>query len=323
MTNTDKNIPSKTILIGLLLSLLGFLIFSVHDALVKYLKDYSVFQVIFFAMLFGYVPFSIARIVDTKQKSLMPNNLLLMLIRAGLIVSSLSFAFIAFTRLPLVEVYVILFCAPLLITILAIVFLDEKVQLFRWVAIFIGLLGIIIVLRPSVDTINTGHIFALAAALCGACSAIIARKVGNTENTAVMILFPLLANIVLSGIALYFVYQPMPLQDLSIMFLIGMLGLAGQYLVLQGYRMAPAAYVAPMQYSQIVWAMILGFFFFNESIDQWVVIGAVITIFSGVMIVWREASVSKNRPTLSTRNTRIVSAPTMKIKENDEEWQWL
>ena len=52
-------------------------------------------------------------------------------------------------------------------------------------------------------------------------------------------------------------------------------------------------------------------------------IGAVITIFSGVMIVWREASVSKNRPTLSTRNTRIVSAPTMKIKENDEEWQWL
>ena len=274
-------------------------------------------------MLFGYVPFSIARIVDNQPKSLMPNNLPLMLIRAGLIVSALSFAFIAFTRLPLVEVYVILFCAPLLITILAIIFLGETVQLFRWLAIFIGLLGIVIVLRPSVESINSGHMFAFAAASCGACSAIIARKVGNTENTAVMILFPLLANIALSGVALYFVYQPMPLIDLGLMFLIGVLGLTGQYFVLQAYRMAPAAYVAPMQYSQIVWAMILGYIFFNESIDRWVVIGAAITIFSGVMIIWREASVSKNKPTLSTRNTRIVSAPTMKIKENDEEWQWL
>ena len=269
------------------------------------------------------MPFSIARIVDTKAKSLMPNNLLLMLLRAALIVSSLSFAFVAFSRLPLVEVYVILFCAPLLITILAIVFLGEKVQLFRWVAIFIGLLGILIVLRPSVDTIKPGHIFALAAALCGACSAIIARKVGKTENTAVMILFPLLANIVLSGIALYFVYQPMPLQDLSIMFLIGILGLAGQYLVLQGYRMAPAAYIAPMQYSQIVWAILFGYFFFNELIDKWVVIGSVVTIFSGVMIVWRETMPTSLKPNLNTRNNRIVSAPTMKIKENDEEWQWL
>ena len=323
MINTDKNIPSKTILIGLLLSLLGFLAFSVHDALVKHLSDYSVFQIIFFAMLFGYVPFSIARVVDNEAKSLTPNKLPLMLVRAMLIVSSLSFAFLAFSMLPLVQVYVILFCAPLLITILAIKFLGEEVQLFRWVAIFIGLLGILIVLRPSADTISLGHFFAFAAAFCGACSAVIARKIGNSENTATMILFPLLANIAVSGIALYFVYVPMSLLDLSLMFLIGVLGLAGQYLVLQGYRMAPAAYIAPMQYSQIIWAIIFGFLFFNEFIDRWVVIGSAITIFSGVMIIWREAKFSKNKPTLSTRNTRIVSAPTMKIKENDEEWLWL
>lgn len=323
MNTSDTNTASKTIMLGLLLSLLGFLAYSIHDALVKYLKDYSVFQIIFFAMLFGYVPFSIVRIVDNQPKSLTPNKLPLMLARAFLIVASLIFAFLALSMLPLVQVYVILFCAPLIITLLAIKFLGEKVQLFRWVAIFIGLVGIIIVLRPTVDSISLGHLYAFASAFCGACSAVIARKIGGSENTATMILFPLLSNIIVSGIAMIFVYVPMSLLDLSLMFLIGILGLAGQYFVLQGYRMAPAAYIAPMQYSQIIWAMLFGFLFFNESIDRWVIFGSCLTVFSGVMIVWREATKSKNKPTLSTRNTRMVGAPTMKIKENDEEWKWL
>jgi len=76
--------------------------------------------------------------------------------------------------------------------------------------------------------------------------------------------------------------------------------------------MAPAAYVGPMQYSQIVWAILFGYVFFNESIDRWVIIGSLITVLSGVAIIWRERAVSMIQANLKTRNARMVGAPMMK-----------
>ncbi len=137
---------------------------------------------------------------------------------------------------------------------------------------------------------------------------------------ATMILFPLLATIIVSGSALYFVYKPMPLNDMALMFLVGALGLLGQYSVLTGFKMAPAAYVGPMQYSQIVWAILFGYIFFNESIDRWVIIGSLITVLSGVAIIWRERAVSKVQANLKTRNARMVGAPMMKHAKVEDDW---
>ena len=83
--------------------------------------------------------------------------------------------------------------------------------------------------------------------------------------------------------------------------------------------MAPAAYVGPMQYSQIIWAILFGYVFFDESIDKWVVIGSLITVLSGVAIVWREHAVSKVQANLNTRNARMVGAPMMKSAKSEEE----
>jgi len=188
----------------------------------------------------------------------------------------------------------------------------------------LGLVGVVIVLRPSVETIEIGHLFAILCSFCSASSAIIARKIGAVENMATMILFPLIATIAVSGCALYFVYKPMPLIDLSLMFLVGALGLLGQYCILRGFKLAPAAYIAPMQYSQIVWAILFGYLIFNESIDQWVVIGSSITVASGIAMILRERQVSKVRANLNTRNSRAVGAPLMTTRErdkvNDDDW---
>ncbi len=308
--------------VGLAFALFGFAIYSTHDAVVKSLKDYHVFQIVFFAMLFSYVPFSIARIIENKPQSMSPTNPALLTLRAFLHVASLCASFYAFSTLPMVEAYVLLFCTPLLISVFAVWFLDEQIALYRWLAIFFGLVGVLVVLRPSVETVQLGHVSALFAAVCGAGSAVISRKIGATENMATMILFPLLAMILVSGSALYFVYQPMPLKDLGLMFLVGALGLLGQYSVLNGFRNAPAAYVAPMQYSQIIWAILFGYLFFGESIDRWVVVGSLITVMSGVAIILRERAVSKVQANINTRNARTVGAPMMRQKENDEE-DWL
>lgn len=314
MTDQNQN-QNTSVPLGLAFALFGFAVYSTHDAVVKSLQTYHVFQIVFFAVLFSYVPFSIARIIENKPQSMSPTNPVLLVTRAFLHVGALCFSFYAFASLPMVEAYVILFCTPLIISVLAIWFLGEQIARARWGAIVMGLVGVLLVLRPSVDTIEIGHFAALAAAFCSGSSAVISRKIGSSENMATMILFPLLATIIVSGSALYFVYTPMPLSDLSLMFLVGALGLLGQYLVLSGFRLAPAAYIAPMQYSQIVWAILFGYIFFGESIDIWVVVGSLITVLSGIAIILRERAVSKVQANLNTRNARMVGAPAMKQVE--------
>ena len=304
---------------GFLFALSGFAIFSMHDALVKVLSDYSIFQIIFFAMLFGYVPFSLARITSERPQSLKPKNLTLVLLRSIFTVGGLCFAFLSFSMLPMVETYVLLFCTPLIISVLAIVFLGETIALVRWFAIGLGLLGVIIVLRPTMESIELGHLFGICSAVCGSGVAIISRKIGQLENAATLIIFPLIANIIVTGSMLFFVYKPMPLNDLALMFLIGTFALTGQLLILLAYRSAPAGLIAPTQYSQIIWAIILGSLFFGESIDVFVILGSVITVASGVLILWRESHASSTKPNLNTRNSRMVMAALLKTKETDKD----
>lgn len=305
--NTTNN---SLVLRGLLISLVGYAVFSAHDALVKVLSDYSVFQIIFFAMLFGYVPFSLVRITDARAVSLRPVHPWWVFIRAAMMVGALCFAFLAFSMLPLVQVYVLLFTTPVLISLLAIPFLGERIHIVRAMLIIVGLIGVLVVLRPTLQRLELGHLFGALSAFCGAGAAIISRKIGREEVSATLIISPLILNIIVSGCLLYFVYKPMSLLDLSLMFLLGVFALVGQLCILTGYRNAPAAVVAPMQYSQIIWAIIFGTLFFNESVDTLTLVGAAITITAGILMVWRESRVSVHQPVLRSRNMRSVgSAP--------------
>ena len=253
--------------------------------------------------------------VSTKKaQSLKPVNMGMVLFRSALAVVSLCFAFLSFSMLPLVETYVLLFCTPLFISILAIIFLGERVAFIRWIAIITGLIGVVTVLRPTLSSIDIGHLFGLLAAAGGAGAAIISRKIGSQENAATLMMFPLIFNIILTGSMLYFVYKPMALIDLALMFLIGSLALFGQLLILFAYRMSPANIIAPTQYSQIIWAIIFGTLFFNESIDKFVIIGSIITVGSGLLILIREKQVSNTQPNLNTRNTRMVMAALIKSR---------
>ncbi|WP_020396278.1 DMT family transporter [Thiolinea disciformis] len=298
----NNNVPQA--LQGLIFALVGYAIYSAHDAIVKSLSGYSVFQIIFFAMLFVYVPFSLIRLTDGRKVRYRPIHPFLVFLRALLVVGATASAFMAFLMLPMVEVYVLLFTTPLIISILAIPLLGEKIHAFRWGMIILGLLGVLIVLRPSPASIKIGHLLGLASAFCGAGVAIITRMIGRIESAPTMILSPLLMNITASGLALYFVYKPMSLADLSMMFLMGAMSLAAQLAILEAYRKAPATVVAPMQYSQLLWAVFYGFLFFHETIDVMTVIGAGITACSGILMVWRESYASTVQPIIKTGNIR-------------------
>lgn len=298
---------------GLGYAFLGFAVFASHDALIKVLGGtYSVMQIIFFATLFSFVPMAVTILTDRSTGNFLPHHPWLVLLRSALMVTGMSCAFYAFSVLPLTEVYSLLFSFPLIVTVLSIPILGEVVRAQRWAAVGVGLIGVLIVLRPGTTDITLGHLAALTAAFCSAFASVLVRKIGNEERSAVLILYPMLLAIVVMSLAQPAVYQPPSLLHLAMMALVGLFSVIAQHLIILAYRAAPAGVVAPSQYSQIIWATIFGMAFFGEQPDGWVAVGASVIIASGVFVVWRESrsNASANTPVLRVRSPRSDTGAT-------------
>ncbi len=290
---------------GALLALTAFGVFATHDVVVKILGGiYSPIQIVFFSVLLSFPLACVMMMRDAKPGTLVPVHPWWLALRTGAAVITGLSAFYAFSVLPLAQVYAILFASPLLITVLAIPVLGEKVRLRRWLAVLVGLIGVLVVLRPGQTELSAGHLAALAAAICGSIASIVVRKIGSEERPVVMLLYPMVANFVLMAFALPFVYQPMPIEHLGLLAIIAIFAWTASRLVIAAYQVGEAAIIAPMQYSQIIWATGFGLLFFDETIDQATAMGAGIIIASGLYIVLRESrsGASENTPVLRTRS---------------------
>ncbi len=290
---------------GALLSLAAFAFYATHDVVVKYLgADYTSFQIIFFSGLMGFPLVTMMLMADRTDGNLIPKHPWWTALRTVSAVATGAMGFYAFSKLPMAQCYAIFFAMPILITLMAIPMLGEKIGLRRGIAVVVGLLGVIIVLRPGQVDLGLGHLAALAAATTGAMTSVIVRKIGNDERSVVLMLYPMVASVILMGLALPFVYVPMPLNHLGLLAVMALLGLIGSVLVIAAYRTAPAIIVAPMQYSQIIWAVIYGYLFFDESMDGYTALGTAVIVASGTYIVLREGTpkVSENRPVLNSQS---------------------
>ena len=306
---------------GVGLGLVGFAVFSLHDAIIKSIVGIPVFQVAFFAILFSFVPFTLFLAIDSTERTLRPRLPGFIALRCFFNVLGLLSVFYAFGKLPLSEVYSLLFAAPILITLLAIPILGERIRAIRWFAIILGLVGVLIVLRPGSDSLTLDHLAAVTAAACVACNSIVTRKIGSREHSLTLILYPMLTSVVITGIATAFVYVPMP-GDIVLKFCsIGVLGVIGQTLMIQAYRSSEAQFVAPMQYSQMLWALIYGALVFNEPVDRTVLLGSAVIVCSGLLFVWRELVASVQQPVLRNRNVRIAGGPQTQSYESDRNAQ--
>jgi S-adenosylmethionine uptake transporter len=286
------------------LALISFGIFATHDVVVKFLGgQYSAVQIIFFSVMFGFPLVMFLLIRDRSDGNLRPRHPWWTALRtAASVVTGVS-AFYAFSVLPLAQTYAILFAAPLLITLLAIPILGEKVGIRRGIAVVVGLLGVMVVLRPGDADLSLGHAAALTAAVCSSLASVIVRKIGADERAAVLLLYPMVANFIVLGAALPLVYHPMPIQHLGMMGIIALFGFVAMLFIIQAYRRAEAVVVAPMQYSQMIWATFYGALIFDESPDFYTIIGSAIIMASGLYIVLREGTkrVSTNTPVLRTQ----------------------
>lgn len=309
---------------GALLALAAFGIYATHDVVIKFLgSDYSPFQIIFFSGLLGFPLVTIMLMSDRTDGNLIARHPWWSLLRAVTTVTTGSAAFYAFSVLPLAQTYAIFFAMPLLITLLSIPMLGEHVGIRRGLAVFVGLVGVIIVLRPGTAELSLGHLAGLSAALTGALNSVIVRKIGQAERSAVLMLYPMIASVLVTGATMPLVYIPMPITHLMLMGVIAGLGFIAAMLTIAAYRTAPAVIVAPMQYSQIIWAAFYGSLFFDEHPDFWTMVGTGVIIASGIYIVMREGTpkVSKNSPVLSNKSraeTGIMPRISLLLRRNSE-----
>lgn len=306
---------------GALWGLLGFGIFAAHDVIVKMLAEtYSVFQISFFAMVFGFPVAFLMLARDATAADLLPRRPVLVTLRSVMMSLTALCVFYAFSTIPFAQAYALLFVAPLLITGLSVPFLGERVGIRRFSAVVVGFVGVAVALNPSATTLQRGHGAALMAAVFISISSIILRKIGKEERPITLLLVQMMIGTVLYGVLMQESYVPPALNDLHALILMaGMAALAGMCIIF-AYQRAPASIVAPTQYSQILWAIVYGALFFDETPTRYTVIGAAIIIGSGLYILNREETkLGSIRPAQRQRITNVASivAASLAKKRSD------
>jgi drug/metabolite transporter (DMT)-like permease len=275
---------------GVLIGFLSYAVFSCGDACVKALAGrLPIFEIVFFTTLFACVAIPVVRAPSERWRDMFRMHRPgLVLLRAAAGVLASVFSVYSFTHLPLAEVYSLIFLAPLFVTLLSIPFLGESVGWRRGLATLVGFAGILLVVRPGFATLALGHLAAAGIALCGATTVLALRALGPTEKRITVIGVVLLATLVVNGaIMLLDFHVPAP-RDILLVALAGLCGGCGQMLLMAATRAAPANRIAPAQYSQIIWALVLGALFFRELPDATAFAGIALVTLAGLFTFVRE-----------------------------------
>jgi drug/metabolite transporter (DMT)-like permease len=190
--------------------------------------------------------------------------------------------------LPIAEASATGFVSPLFVTALSIVFLGEKVGVRRWIATALGLIGVLIILRPGTGAFHPAAFFPLVSALAWACTLIMTRMMSGSERAVTTMAYSSIAGLCVLCALVPFVWVAPSWNDLLFGAFIGIASTAGQWIVVLAFRYADASVLAPFSYAQLLWVSVLGFAIFGEVPDIWTVTGAVFIVGSGLYTAHRE-----------------------------------
>ncbi len=275
---------------GVLLALAAYFVFCLCDSLIKSIgAGTSIFQVGFFVSLFSFIPILAYTLRHDPLSAMFKMHRPWLV--AGRALSGIAagmFAFYTFTHLPFAEAYALIFLAPVFVTILSIFFLGEQVRAWRWSAVLLGLIGVWVIVRPGFRAIEPGHITAICAAMMGATSFVFLRKLGQTERRITLIGVLQVASVLINGILMIPEFKTPDGWEIAKYVAAGLFAGLGHATLLAAARTTPANLIAPANYSQIVWAVIIGFIFFSEEPDRWTITGIVLVCLSGIMTLIRD-----------------------------------
>ena len=269
--------------------LCAVLFFSIVDATAKWLgQAYAPIQILFFRHLFGIIPIVFLVWRGGGVQALRTRRPLAHALRAGLLFTALLSFFTALRGLPLAEAIAVGFTAPLFVTALAGPVLGEAVGPRRWAAVVIGFVGALVMVRPGTEAFRPEALLVLLSALSFALAMLLTRKLSRTETDVAMVAYTSLIAGLASLPFLGFVWRTPAGDDIGLFAVVGIFGGIAAYLLVVAYRHAPAAVVAPFDYTGLIWASLFGWLVWREAPEPAVWIGAAVIVLSGTYITHRE-----------------------------------
>jgi drug/metabolite transporter (DMT)-like permease len=275
---------------GIAAMLIAVAVFAVMDAALKVLGQfYSPLQVTGLRGAAS-LPFLLAAIAWSKQwRELRPTRWSLLIAR-GLLAIGMLFLFIYSLRtLSLSSAYAVFLCGPLLVTALSVPLLREHVDSRRWIAIVIGLCGVVVMIRPAAgDMLSLGALAAFAAAACYALAAVMIRALSRTETTLSITFWFLLTVALVACLLAWPNWQPIAPRHWIWIATVGLTGAIGQYFVVEAFRQAPASVVAPFDYTALLWGAAMDWIVWRALPDTRMMSGGVIVVSTGLYLIYRE-----------------------------------
>lgn len=283
--------------LGIMMKLGSVVLFSGMTACVKKLgQDIPIGQVIFVRGVISAVVLALIAWRTEGLHLLTTRNLRSHALRSFAGTASMFCLFAGVTMIPLADATAISFTAPMFLTVLAMVFLGERIHRFRWTALGVGFLGVVVMIGPhlSLDSgPSLGMFVALAAAMFSAVAMIYLRRMSGAEHAVTITFYFSLTFMACAAVTALWGW-PMPTaMQWWVIVLAGLFGVFGQLLLTYAYRYAEASTIAPLEYASMIMAVILGYVFFSEvpSLSIW--IGAPLVVGAGLIILWREYYLKK------------------------------
>lgn len=327
MTDTNSDTPDTTAtpesnrlailyMLGTVLAFLGM------DTVLKLMAEsYPVPQVVFLRALFGALMVLIVVAVFGLWAQVRPNRPILLFSRGLFGALMLSLFVFAVTQMSLTDAYAIAYAGPIFVTALSAPLLGERIGPWRWAAVGIGFLGILIMLQPGGSMLGLGGLAMLGVVIIYALNMIVLRKLKDSESPMAMSLLMSLGMLCAVAIPAYLVWQPVDWGAHGAFFLItGIIGTTAHYLIAQAFRRADVAVVAPFEYTGLVFAAMIDYWLW-ATVPGWLTwVGAAVVIGSGLLIIWRE---TVHRRPLASQGVGAARYPTAPITSEQEPQQSL
>ena len=271
--------------IGIIFAILAYLSFSLLDTIQKTLIIYySVFQLLFIKYCFTLCLSFIESRRKKNYKFYLTNNLKLQILRSFLSILESACFVLAFRYLSLADAHSIGGLTPIIVVIFSSIFLREKITPKIWLAIFMGFIGVLVIMRPGLSIFDPKSLIPLSAALFLGLYQVVTRKASEFDQNETSLFYTAITGILIMGSISFFYWIPINLSFILLFMGVGVFYSLGLYLQIIALSKARASMVQPFHYTLIFWAIIFGFIFYNDVPDLFTTIGATIIASSGIYI---------------------------------------
>lgn len=275
-------------MLGVLLMIAGLALYPLSDAFVKHLmKDYTVPQATFLRAITRLVPLLCTTFFHGGPfKVLYTEHPRRHLFRLGVsLVYTYCFMY-AFSVCSLTNIYTLSYTSPFFMTILSAIMLKESVGKERWAAIGIGMVGVIIALRPGSNVFEMTSMIVLFGTFLGALNKILMRRLAATEHSLAIAIYPNIMMILVTFPFLITTWKSMPWEHWGLFAIVGVITAVGQYAIAQALRFAQGSTLAPIDYSTFFWVVALDFFWWQKTVEFYTILGAAIIVGSNLFILY-------------------------------------